>query len=40
LKEKGRLAALVLLGGNEPLRRSLPTELIVRQSTCLVRPPN
>ena len=33
LREKGRLAVGSLLDGNGPLRRVLPTELIVREST-------
>ncbi|HEY5811037.1 MAG TPA: LacI family DNA-binding transcriptional regulator [Terrimicrobiaceae bacterium] len=33
LREKGRLAVESLLDGNGPLRRVLPTELIVRNST-------
>lgn len=33
LREKGRLAVASLLDGNGPLRRVLPTELIIRNST-------
>jgi DNA-binding LacI/PurR family transcriptional regulator len=33
LREKGRLAVASLLAGNAPLRRELPAELVVRDST-------
>jgi DNA-binding LacI/PurR family transcriptional regulator len=33
LREKGRLAVASLLEGNEPIRRVLPTGLIIRDST-------
>jgi DNA-binding LacI/PurR family transcriptional regulator len=37
LREKGRLAISSLLDGSGPLRRKLPTKLIIRHSTAVCR---
>jgi DNA-binding LacI/PurR family transcriptional regulator len=38
LREKGRLAICVLLDGKAPLRRTLATRLVIRDSTSRVKP--